>query len=331
MNQRVRRFAVLLLSTAGLTIWSTGLTPARAEDAWPSHPVRLVVPFSAGGSADTLGRIAAQQLSEALGQQFVADNRPGAGGLIGVDIAAHAPPDGYTLAVSGIASLVVGPVLNPNAPYDPLKDLTQIALLGGPPTVLIVANNVPVKTLAEFVALAKSTPGGLSFGTPGIGTHGHLVGEMFQQRAGFRMTHVPYRGASQAVTDIVSGQVPVGSVTLTTASEQILTGSVRALAVTSTRRLAEYPDVPTFVELGYKDMIATTWFSLSGPAGLPPSIVNRISEVIVKSWQKPEVRKRLDRDAIDPEPLTPAEFTEFVKSEIARWGPLARASGAKPE
>jgi tripartite-type tricarboxylate transporter receptor subunit TctC len=240
-------------------------------------------------------------------------------------------PDGYTLAVSGIASLVVGPVLNPNAPFDPIKDLTHIALLGGPPTVLVVNPNVPAKSLAEFIALAKSTTGGLSFGTPGIGTHGHLVGEMFQQRAGFRMAHVPYRGASQAVTDIVAGQVPVGSVTLTTASEQILSGALRALAVTSTRRLAEYPDVPTFVELGYEDMIATTWFSLSGPAGLPPEIVNRINAVVTKSWKKPEVRKRLDRDAIDPEPYTPAEFTEFVKAEIARWAPLARASGAKPE
>ena len=305
--------------------------PARGADAWPSRPVRVVVPFSAGGSADILGRIAAQQLTEALGQQFVADNRPGAGGLIGVDIAAHAPPDGYTLAVSGIASLVVGPVLNPNAPYDPIKDLTHIALLGGPPTVLVVNPKVPVKTVAEFIAFAKSTAGGLSYGTPGIGTHGHLVGEMFQQRAGFRMAHVPYRGASQAVTDIVAGQVPVGSVTLTTASEQILSGQLRALAVTSTRRIAQYPNVPTFVELGYPDMVATTWFSLSGPPGLPPEIVNKINEVITKSWKKPEVRKRLDRDSIDPEPYTPAEFTEFVKSEIKRWGPLAKATGAKPE
>ncbi|HEX9466586.1 MAG TPA: tripartite tricarboxylate transporter substrate binding protein [Alphaproteobacteria bacterium] len=326
MSRRSWIFAVFLLAGAGLTSWS-----ASAADAWPSRPVRIVVPFSAGGSADILGRIAAQQLTEALGQQFVADNRPGAGGLIGVDIAVHAPPDGYTLAVSGIASLVVGPVLNPNAPFDPIKDLTHIALLGGPPSVLVVHKDVPVKTVAEFISLAKSTPGGLSYGTPGIGTHGHLVGEMFQQRAGFHMAHVPYRGASQAVTDIVAGQVPVGSVTLTTASEQILSGAIRALAVTSTRRLAEYADVPTFVELGYPDMIATTWFSLSGPVGLPPDIVNRINAVVTKSWQKPEVRKRLDRDAIDPEPYTPAEFTEFVKAEIARWAPLARASGAKPE
>ena len=325
----MRRFwiaAVFLIAGLG----SAG-DPAWGADSWPSRPVRMVVPFSAGGSADILGRIAAQQLTEALGQQFVADNRPGAGGLIGVDIVAHAPPDGYTLAVSGIASLVVGPVLNPNAPYDPIKDLTHIALLGGPPTVLVVNPKVPVKTVAEFVALAKSAPGGLSFGTPGIGTHGHLVGEMFQQRAGFSMAHVPYRGASQAVTDIVAGQVPVGSVTLTTASEQILSGQLRALAVTSTRRIAQYPNVPTFVELGYPDMVATTWFSLSGPPGLPPEIVNKINEVITKSWKKPEVRKRLDRDSIDPEPYTPAEFTEFVKSEIKRWGPLAKATGAKPE
>lgn len=302
---------------------------ALAADAWPSRPVRIVVPFSPGGTADTLGRLAAQQLSESLGQQFLVDNRPGAGGLIGSELVAHASPDGYTLVVSGIGSHVIAPNLNPQTAFDPMKDFTHIVLLGGPPGVLIVSNSVPAKTLEEFLVAAKSTSGGLSYGTPGLGTNGHLVAELFQKLSGIHMTHIPYRGASGAVADVMGGQVPVGSVTLTSAAGQIRGGLVRALAVTSSRRLAEYPDMPTFVELGYPDMVATTWFSLSGPSGLPADIANRINNIMIESFKKPEVRKLLDRDAIDPDPLTPAQFTAFVKHEIDRWGPLARAVGAK--
>jgi tripartite-type tricarboxylate transporter receptor subunit TctC len=307
-------------------------TSAAADEPWPSRPVRIIAPFSAGGSADTLGRLAAQQLTEAFGQQFVVENRPGAGGLIGADIVAHAPPDGYTLVVSGIASNVLAPILNPkNTTFDPVKDFTHIVLLGGPPNVLVVNKASPAKTVAEFVKLAQSTSGGLSYGTPGIGTNGHLVAVLMQQELHIQMTHVPYRGASQAVTDIVGGQVPVGSITLTSASEQIHAGALRALALTSSRRLADYPEVPTFAELGYRDLVATTWFSLSGPAGMSPDIANRINKVVVESYRKPEMRKHLDRDAIDPEPFTPAEFTAFLKAEIVRWTPVAKASGAKPE
>lgn len=304
--------------------------PAVAAD-WPAKPVRIVVPYGAGGSADTLGRLAAQKLTEALGQQFVVDNRPGAGGLIGSDIVAHAAPDGYTLVVSGIASHVIAPALNPNTAFDPIKDFTHIVLLGGPPDALVVNKDVPVKTLAEFVSFANTTPGGVSYGTPGIGTHGHLVGELLQQKAGFKMTSVPYRGAAAAVTDIIAGQIPAGCFTLTTSSEQLQAGNLRGIAVTTKRRLADYPDLPTFVELGYPDLIAVTWFALSGPAGMPAEIVNRINAVVVKGFAEPDARKRLERDAIDPDPLSPAEFTEFVKQETARWAPLARASGAKPE
>jgi tripartite-type tricarboxylate transporter receptor subunit TctC len=310
-------------------IFGTYSNATLAADAWPSRPVRVVVPYSPGGTADTLGRLAAQQLGEALGQQFLVDNRPGAGGLIGADVVAHAQPDGYTLVVSGIGSHVIAPMLNPQASFDPMKDFTHIVLLGGPPGVLIVSNGLPAKTLAEFLAVAKSTPGGLSYGTPGLGTNGHLVAEFFQQLAGIRMTHIPYRGASGAVADVMGGQIPVGSVTLTSAAGQIRGGMVRALAVTSSRRLAEYPDMPTFVELGYPQMMATTWFSLSGPAGLPADIVTRINKVVIDGFKKPEVRKLLDRDTIDPDPLTPEQFTAFVKQEIDRWGPLARAVGAK--
>jgi tripartite-type tricarboxylate transporter receptor subunit TctC len=306
--------------------------PALAADAWPTRPVRIIVPYAPGGSADTLGRLAAQALTEAFGQQFIADNKPGAGGLVGSEMVAKSAPDGYTLVVSGVASHVVAPALNAaNVAFDPIKDFTHIATLGGPPDVLVVHTGMTVKTLPEFLELAKTTPGGLTYGTPGIGTHGHLVAEMLQIRAGFKMTSVPYRGASGAVADLIGHQLPAGCFTLTTAAEQILAGNLRAIAVTSRKRLPQYPDVPTFVELGYPELVATTWFALSGPAGMPDDIVKRINAAVIKGFQKPEVRKRLERDAIDPEPFTPAEFTEYVKEETKRWGPIAQGLAGKSD
>jgi len=312
----------------GLTILS--ISPGAAlADKYPSKPVRVIVPFAPGGTADTLGRIAAMKLSQALGEQFVVENKPGAGGLLGADVVAHAAPDGYTLVVSGIASNVIAPALNPQGTnFDPIKDFTHIVLLGGPPDVLIVYKGEPVHTLTEFVALAKSTPDGLSYGTPGIGTHGHLVCEMLQREAGFKMTTVPYRGASAAAEDIVGGHVPAGCFTLTTASGQIRAGNLRGIAVTSKRRLPDYPEIPTFVELGYPDLVAVTWFSLSGPKGLPPDVVETVNKTVIKGFEDPEVKKRLAVDAIDPEPYTPDEFLKFVEDETKRWAPLAREVGA---
>ena len=327
MSRLSRSFSALVIALSSIAV----VAPASAADTWPSKPVRIVVPYGPGGSADTLGRLAAQKLTEALGQQFVIENRAGAGGLVGSEIVAHAAPDGYTLVVSGIASHVIAPALNPNTAFDPIKDFTHIVLLGGPPDALVTTKAVRAKTLPEFIALAKTAPGGLSYGTPGIGTHGHLVAELLQKEAGFKMTNVPYRGAAAAVTDIIAGQIPAGCFTLTTASEQIRAGNLNAIAVTTKRRLPDYPDLPTFVELGYPDLVAVTWFALSGPAGLPPDVVTRINQAVIKGFDSPDVRKRLARDAIDPEKLSPAEFTEFVKQETARWAPLARASGAKPE
>jgi tripartite-type tricarboxylate transporter receptor subunit TctC len=307
---------------------STFATQARAAD-WPAKPVRIVVPYAAGGTADTLGRLAAQKLTEALGQQFVVDNKPGAGGLLGSDLVAHSAPDGYNLVVSGIASHVIAPALNPNTTFDPMKDFTHIVLLGGPPDVLAVNKDSPAKDLKGFIELAKSSA--VSYGTPGIGTHGHLVAELLQKEAGFKMTSVPYRGASLAVTDIMSGQLQAGCFTLRSAGEQIHVGTLRGIAVTTKKRLAEYPQIPTFAELGYPNLIAITWFSLSGPAGLSPDIVNKINQTVIKGFQAPDVRKHLEPEAIDPEPLTPAEFTEFVKKETLRWAPLAKSLGVKAD
>jgi len=326
MLHRTLAGAVLALAFA-ITIATAGTAVAQAQ-SWPARPVHIIVPYGAGGTADTLGRLAAQKLTEKLGQQFVVDNKPGAGGLLGADLVAHAAPDGYTLVVSGIASHVIAPALNKNVTFDPMKDFTHIVLLGGPPDVLAVGKSVPAKDLKEFIALAKSAPAGISYGTPGLGTHGHLVAELLQKEAGFHMTSVPYRGAALAVTDIMSGQLAAGCFTLRTASEQIHAGALRGIAVTTANRLAEYPDIPTFKELGYPNLIATTWFSLSGPAGVPNDIVTKINQTVIQGFKDADVRKHLDPEAIDPEPLSPAEFTDFVKKEAERWGPLARSIAA---
>ena len=294
---------------------------------WPARPVKIVAPFAPGGSADTLGRIVAKKLSEQLKENFVVENKPGAGGALGSEQVSKAPPDGYTLVVSGIASHVIAPQLPQGTPYDPMKDFTHIALLGGPPAVLAVNPKVPANTLKEFVALAKSKP--MSYGSPGNGTQGQLVAELFKQKAGIPLQHVPYKGASAAVADLMGGQIESVSTTLSTASTQIKAGRARALALSSTARLPDYPDVPTFAESGYPDIIGTGWFSISGPANLPADIVETLNTEIRRALETSEVRERLRHDGITPNRLDAKEFTAYVADELRRWGPIVRASGAK--
>jgi tripartite-type tricarboxylate transporter receptor subunit TctC len=319
MGRLLGLLALLLLSSSS---WS---------QAWPAKPVRIVAPFAPGGSADTLGRIAAQRLGESLQQSFVVENRPGAGGAIGSELVARAAPDGYTLVVSGVASHVIAPSLPRGTPYDPLKDFTHIALFGGPPAVLVVNPSVPAKDLAEFVALLKKEPGRYSYGSPGNGTHGQLVAELFKQIAGVQMQHVPYKGASGAIADLVAGHIPAASTTLSTAAGQIHGGKARALAISAEARLPDYPNVPTYAELGYKDLVATVWFSLSGPAGMPQDIVERLNAEVRKAMDAPDTRRRLRPEGIEPGMLSAREFTAFVASELRRWAPVVKASGAKTD
>nr|MDP2192867.1 tripartite tricarboxylate transporter substrate binding protein [Rhodoferax sp.] len=300
-----------------------------AAQAWPEKPVRIIVPFAPGGTADTLGRIVAQKLSESMKQTFVIENRPGAGGLLGSDLVAKAPPDGYTLLVSGAASHAIAPTLSKKVPFDPVRDFTHIALFGGPPSVLAVNPNVPARNLKEFIAYAKSQPGKLNYGSPGNGTQGHLVGEHFKQLLGIDMVHVPYKGASLAVNDLMAGHIPLISTTLTTAAEQIKGGKARALAVSSASRVSGFPDVPTFAELGYPELTGVIWFSLSGPAGMPQDIVQRLNTEVRRILQLPEVRQRLQPEGIESGNLDPKAFTAFVAAELKRWAPVIRASGAR--
>jgi tripartite-type tricarboxylate transporter receptor subunit TctC len=297
--------------------------------AWPSKPVRIIAPFAPGGSADTLGRIVAHKLTESLKENFIVENRPGAGGALGSDIVAKAAPDGYTLVVSGIASHVLAPAIQ-GTPYDPVRDFTHIALFGGPPAVLAVNPSLKVKDLREFVALAKSKPGALSYGSPGNGTQGQLVAELFKQRAGIDIQHVPYKGASAAVADLIAGHIPAVSTTLTTAAPQMRAGKAIGLAISAESRLADFPNVPTFAEMGYRDIVATVWFSLSGPANLPADIVARLNQEVNRALEQPDVRERLKPEGIVPTPMDPKAFSAFVAEEVKRWAPIVKASGAKP-
>lgn len=316
-----------LLAAVALTLCSF----AAGAQVWPTKPVRIIAPFAPGGSADTLGRIVAQKLTESLNQNFVVENRPGAGGMIGSEFVSKAAPDGYTLVVSGVASHAVAPALPRGTPYDPVKDFTHIALFGGPPAVLVVNPALPAKDLNEFVALLKKEPGKYSYGSPGNGTHGQLVAELFKQLAGVNMQHVPYKGAAVAIADLMAGHIPIASTTLSTAAGQIQAGRARALALSSASRLPDYPNVPTYAEMGYKELVATIWFSLSGPAGMPQPIVEKLNAEVRKALDAPDARQRLRPEGIEPGKLSPREFTAFVEAEVKRWAPVVKASGAKTD
>lgn len=296
---------------------------------WPAKPVRIIVPFAPGGTADTLGRLVAQKLHESLKENFIIENRAGAGGVIGSDVVAKAAPDGYTLLVSGVASHCIAPALSKNVPFDPLRDFTHIALFGGPPGVLVIHPSLPAQDLRQFITYAKAQGGKLAFGSPGNGTQGHLIAEQLKQITGIEMTHVPYKGAALAVADLIAGHLTVTSTTLTTAATQIKAGRARALAVSSVKRVPDFPELPTFAELGYPELSASIWFSLSGPAGMPADVVNRLNAEVRRILQLADVRERLRPEGIEPADLDPKEFTAYMAAEAKRWAPVVRASGLK--
>jgi tripartite-type tricarboxylate transporter receptor subunit TctC len=296
---------------------------ARAQ-SWPTKSVRIVAPFAPGGAADTLGRIIAEPLSNAFHQQFYVENRGGAGGIIGAASVATAAPDGYTFVVSGIASHVIAPSISPNPGYDPMRDFTHIAYLGGPPVVWIVHPSLGISSYKDFIAYAKRSSKAVDYISPGTGTHGFLFAESLARRENIKMTHIPYKGAGPALMDLVGGHVLVGSITFSSAAQQIRAGTVRALAVSAEKRLPNFPDIPTFKELGYDDLVSETWFAFSGPARLPGNIVGPLAREIEKILQGPEVRKRMAQDEIEIKLMTPEAVTNHIAGEIARWSPLAK-------
>jgi tripartite-type tricarboxylate transporter receptor subunit TctC len=298
------------------------LAAAHASD-WPNRPVRIISPASPGGASDTFGRILAQHFGDIFNQRFYVENRAGAGGLIGAAAAANAPADGYTFVTSNVAYVVIAPAASANPGFDTMRDFTHIAYIGGPPNVFVVNPSAGVKTLEEFLPFARRS-GPLPYVSPGVGTVGHLTAVRFAQKANIQLTHIPNKGGSTAITDLVAGTVNFGSLTWTSALGQIRSGHVIPLAVSSEKRLAEYPNVPTLKELGYDDLVATTWFGLSGPAGLPADMVQKLNRAVIQVLEMPVVKERLDRDAIETKPMSPDEFTAFMASEIAKWSPLAK-------
>lgn len=321
-----KKFAAYL---GAVLIAGAAFTSAAFAQAWPSKPVRIIAPFPPGGTTDMLGRLVAQKLTQAFKENFLVENRGGAGGVTGSELAAKAAPDGYTLVVSGVASHCIAPFLRKDFPYDPVKDFTHIALFGGPPIVLAVNPSLPAHDLKEFIAYAKANSGKLSYGSPGNGTQGHLFAERLKQVTGIQMQHIPYKGASLAVSDLIAGHITVALTTLSTAAGQIRADKARALAVSSAERVPDFPDVPTFKDLGYPQLVASTWFSLSGPAGMPPDIVQRLNAEVRRALKAPDVRDRLRPEGIEAGDLDPRQFTAFLESELKRWGPIVRASDAR--
>ena len=308
---------------------ASSLVQAQAQaQTWPTRPVRIVVPFSAAGTADLLARIAADKLSAALGQPFVVEDRPGAGGMIGQEMVSRTAPDGYTLVISSLGSFVINPVFTPVA-FDPFKDFTHIAYLGGQPNVMIAGKDLPQKTLGELVTYAKTHPGVVNYATISFGSQTQLLTEMLEIDAGIKMTFVPYRGANLIVNDVLGGHLATGSIALAAAVGPLKAGAVRGLAISTEQRLPDFADIPTFKELGYPELVASTWFALSGPANLPREIVARLNAELVKALHAPDVQARFEREAIDSKSLNAADFTAFFKDEQKRWTPLAQAVAAQ--
>ena len=317
--QTLRRITLLLCLGATLLPGAV-----RAQPDWPNRPIRLVVPYAPGGSADALGRAIGRHLSEAFKQPVVIDNKAGAGGTIGSQQVAKAAPDGYMLVISGIGSHVIAPVDSPNA-FDPMKDFSHIALLGGPPLAMVVNAEQPIKDVKGFIAHAGSNPGGISWGSPGQGTHGHLTGELFRAATGLNMVHISYKGAGPAVADLLSNQIPAAFMTLSSANAHVNSGRLRLLALSSPQRLPEYPGVPTLAELGYPALTGTTWFALSGPPGMPAALVEKINAEVRRGLKTPTIRNQLAAESMESADLDAAAFTRFVSAEIARWTPAVRS------
>jgi tripartite-type tricarboxylate transporter receptor subunit TctC len=291
---------------------------------WPAKPVRVIVPFAAGGAADTAGRLYSDALGAVFGKQFIVENRTGGGGLIGAEAVARADADGYTLLVSGVPIQVLAPALNKYVGYDPMRDFAHIAYFGGTPNVLVVHPSLGVKTYQEFLARARGAAGGTQYVSAGFGTMGNWVAEYLGTAERIKLTHVAYKGGSIALLDLLAGHVKVGMLSYSSIAGHLRAGTLVPVAVTSANRLPYLPDLPTLSELGHPDFVATTWFSLSGPAGLPRDIVRALNREVINAMATPLVKKQIAYDAIEVRPMTPSEVTQFSQSEIDRWAPLIK-------
>ncbi len=325
MTLALTRRAVGTLALAAIAPLS-----ALAQE-WPSKPIRVVVPFPAGGGTDIVARDVTGKLQSTLKWSFVIDNKPGSGGNLGIDAAAKSPADGYTLVIGQTSNLAINPSLYAKLPYDPVADLTPIGLIGASPLVIVVAANSPFKTLAEVVAAAKAKPESVNYGTSGNGTVAHLATELFQREANVKLTHIPYKGAAQGINDVIGGQVQLYVSSVPTLISHIKGGKLRALAITSAKRGDDLPQVPTVAESGYKGFEAVTWFGLLGPAKMPANMVAQINTEMNKALNSPDLRKKLEDQGLDVIPSTADAFGKLIRADIAKWGRVVKESGAKAE
>jgi tripartite-type tricarboxylate transporter receptor subunit TctC len=297
---------------------------SAAAQAYPTKPIRLIVPFAPGGGNDNVARLVGKRVEESLGKPIVVDNRPGAGGVLGAEAAAKSPPDGYTLFLGGVGSHAVNPNLIRNLPYDPIKDFAPVTLLAQAPLVLVVHPSVPARNIAEFIAYARKNPGKLNFASNGNGSSSQLAAVMFDSMAGVEMVHVPYKGLSPALTDLLSGDVQVMFSSVVAIVPHIKAGKVRALAVTGKTRLALLPEVPTLAESGLKGYEASSWYGILAPAGTPREIVVKLGAEFSRAVRQPEVARSLVAEGAEPVGSTPEEFAAHIRAELARLGKVIR-------
>jgi tripartite-type tricarboxylate transporter receptor subunit TctC len=321
---------LLVFVVAGLTILICAVEPAIAQ-TYPARPVRVIVPQPPGGGTDIVARVVSDQVGRQLGQQFFVDNRPGGGTIVGTDAAAKSAPDGHTLVIGLNANMAVNPSLFSKLPYDPVKDFTPVAMIVKFPFLVVVTNDLPVKSVAELIALAKSKPGKINFASAGNGTGQHLSMELFKLLSGTNFVHVPYRGAQAAYPDVISGQVPVFFDNIAAALPQAKSGRVRAIAVTTAQRSPLAPEVPTVSESGLPGFEYHTWFGVWAPAATPRPIVEKLNAEVEKALATAEVRERLTGQGGEPSTMKLAQIEPFVKAEIVKWAKVVKEAGVKVE
>ena len=315
--------AVFALALASTAAW------AQVE-RYPSKPIKLILPFPPGGGTDILGRVIAEKLGANLGQPVVVENRGGAGGNVGAEAAAKSPPDGYTLVLVA-PSLAISPSLYTKLNYDPVHELTPVALVGTVPNVLVTNPSVPARTLSEFIALAKSRPAGMNFGSGGNGTSNHLAGELFNIQAGVKLVHVPYKGVNLAMNDVLTGQIQLVVIGIPAAQPFIKAGRLRALCVIAPQRSSALADVPTCAEAGLANYDVTTWYGVLAPAGTPRPIIDRLNAEIARVMQAPDLQEKFASTGTEPRTSTPDEFAEYIRAETVKWGKVIREAGLSAE
>ncbi|MGZ5649223.1 MAG: Bug family tripartite tricarboxylate transporter substrate binding protein [Usitatibacter sp.] len=329
MNLRLARLCLAFVCAASALICVPAVSVAQSP--YPSKPIRFVVPYPAGGPLDTVARLLAQKVSESVKQPVIVDNKPGAGGNIGADIVAKSPADGYTILMGAVATHAINPALYASIPYDPVRDFAPVTQIASTPNVLVVNPSIPARNVREFIAYAKANPGKLNFGSGSTGSAGHLAGELFKTMAGVDMTHVPYKGASPAMQDLVGGRIQLMFDNLASSLGQVRAGKVRALAVTTAKRTTHAPELPTIAESGLPGFDISTWFGLFAPAATPREALDRLYAEFTRALAAPDVREKMIYLGAEPVGSKPEEFAAYIRAEAEKYARLVKASGARAD